>query len=147
MGWEFPLLLLAALLAMGGLSLWQTQRLTADINTMARACAGPDRHLVSGRGKGRLYGAIAVLVVDVARAEVVEAGAMTGVSVFARLRPAPQLAGPLASVLDRAPGKALHRAVEDALTRLPSSTPRPPTARSAAGRPPRTTPRFKENTR
>ena len=53
----------------------------------------------------------------------------------------------LASVLDRAPGKALHRAVEDALTRLPSSTPRPPTARSAAGRPPRTTPRFKENTR
>lgn len=121
MGWEFPVLLVAAFVLVGLLSYRQVTRYQADVNATARAHAGPGRYLVSGRGKGRLYGAVAVLVVDAPHGEVRHARTMSGVSVFARLKPAPELEGPLATVAERAESAALRRAIEDALTRLPAA--------------------------
>lgn len=126
MDWQFALLLLLALVAMGVLSFRQSSRYTAEVNRLARLFVGPDRYLVSGRGKGAISGAIAVLVVDGTRGEVIEARSMSGVSVFATLAPAPVLLGPVLTVVDRAQGKAMKKAVEDALTRLPSGRPAAP---------------------
>lgn len=140
MGWEFPLLFLTAIVAMTALSVWQNGRYAREVNRLARAHAGPDRHLVSGRCKGRVRGAIAVLVVDVQRGEIVQARAMTGASVFAALRPAPTLLGPVSSVLDRVTGKALRKAVDDALTRLPAAK---RTATAPQGRPRTGAPRIR----
>ena len=129
MGWQWAVALFAAFILTGVSSLWQMRRYTAQINAMARQFRAPGRQLVSGRHKGRLRGVIVALVVDPGRDEIVAAGAMTGVSVFARLRPAPALTGPLSSVIDRTDDKGTRRAVEDALGRVrdggqqPSRTP------------------------
>lgn len=123
MNWQFAVLLLAAMVLSLVLSLWQRRRYLDVVNTMARQNAGRPVRLVSGRGKGRLRGAVAVLLIDPAAGEVLEARTMIGATIFARLRPAPGLLGPLANVVDRAEGKHLKKAVESALEMLPGSVP------------------------
>jgi len=136
-GWEFALLFFVALVLMGLLSWWQNTSYQREVNRLARAFAGPNRHLVTGRGKSGVRGAIVVLVVDVAAGTVLEAEAMTGASVFARLRPRPQLVGPLATVAERAGSGALRRGVESALERLPAAAgrklPKTPSGPTQAG--------------
>ncbi|HBX80796.1 MAG: transcriptional regulator GutM [Propionibacteriaceae bacterium] len=118
MDWTFPALLVGALVLNSVMSLWQQRRYINQINAMARAWKGPNRRLVSGRGKGRLRGAVAVLIVDTEAGEVIEARRMSGATVFAKLGPAPELLGPLATVVDRATDPRLAKAVTAALTHL-----------------------------
>lgn len=120
MEWLLPILLLTALLLSVGLSVWQTKKYTADVNAIALSHNAPGRHLVSGRGKGRLRGAVVVLVVDSASQDVVAASVMAGATVVARLRPAPHLVGPVATIAERTTDVQVRRAIEDALTRLKS---------------------------
>ncbi|CAL8970571.1 hypothetical protein PROP_03441 [Propionicimonas sp. T2.31MG-18] len=133
MGWQFAAILIGALLASIALSLWQHSRYMKVVNEMARANAGRRLRLVSGRAKGRLRGAVVVLLVDPAAGEVVEARAMVGSTIFARLRPASELAGPVSDVVARAgDDKQLRAAVESALGMLPE--------RSGEARAPQTSP-------
>lgn len=118
MDWTFPALLLGAMVLSIVLGLWQQRRYLKQVNAMAHAWKGPNRRLVSGRGKGRLRGVIAVMVVDTVAGEVIEARRMSGATVFATLGPAPELLGPLATVVERAPDPKLAKAVTDALTHL-----------------------------
>ncbi|MFC5125805.1 hypothetical protein ACFPRL_21295 [Pseudoclavibacter helvolus] len=93
----------------------------AQVNEIAKANAGKNLNLVSGRGKGAFRGAIAVLLVDPTTLEVVEARALVGFSVFGRLKPAPELEGPLKTVYDRAEARHKHlgTAVRQAISMLP----------------------------
>lgn len=126
MDWRFPAILLVALLLGIVLSLWQNRAYAAEINTLARAFAGnKGRRLVSGAGKGRLRGAVVVLVVDTAERQVLDARAMTGATIFSRLRPAPSLVGGLDDVIERATSKKMRLAIENALKLLPAEPPAP----------------------
>ena len=112
----FALLLFAAL-ALSGLLSWlqhraysnATRRLTDQFR------GGRDNILVSGRGKGILRGAVAILVVDSRARRVLAAEAMVGVSVFARFHERPELLGPSSSAVDRAGEKRLAEAVRAAI--------------------------------
>lgn len=120
-GWQFAAILLVALVASTVLSLWQHRRYLKVVNEMARANAGRNLRLVSGRAKGRLRGAIVVLLVDPTAGRIEQAQAMVGASIFARLRPAPELVGPVEGAADRAGDtKQLRAAVESALGMLPA---------------------------
>lgn len=118
--WQFAALLLGALVLSIVLSLWQHRRYIADVNAMARAYAGQDLRLVSGRGKGRLQGAVVVLLLDPKTMEIAAASAMVGATIFSRLKPAPELCGPMATVADRATNKHVKKAAESALEMLPA---------------------------
>lgn len=131
MGWQFAVLLISALLASLLLSLWQHSAYIKVANEVAKANAGRRVTMVSGRSKGRLRGAIALLLVDPASGDIVDARAMVGATVFSRLRPAPQLLGPISGVTDRTENKHLKKAVESALAMLPGAT--RPQATSPAG--------------
>lgn len=122
MDWRFPALLIGAMVLSIVLSLWQHRRYITVLNAMAKANAGKSLKLVSGRSKGRLRGAVVVLLVDPRRHEVVDARAMVGSTIFSRLQPAPELLGPLASIGERANDKHIHRAVDAALEMLPGTT-------------------------
>ena len=122
MSWQFAGLLLAALVASIVLSLWQHRAYLKVVNELARENAGRQVRLVSGRAKGRIRGAVVVLLVDPATQQVVDARAMVGATIFARLRPAPVLLGAVAGVVDRAEDKHLKKAVESALAQMPGST-------------------------
>ncbi|MBI5027359.1 MAG: transcriptional regulator [Actinobacteria bacterium] len=130
MGWQFAAILIGARLASIALSLWQHSRYRKVVNEMARANAGRRLRLVSGRAKGRLRGAVAVLLVDPAAGEVVEARAMVGSTIFARLRPAPELAGPVSDVVARAGPSVPAR----------PGRPRPPRRAASGSRGPRAVP-------
>jgi DNA-binding transcriptional regulator of glucitol operon len=118
--WQFAALLLGALVLGIVLSLWQHRGYLAEVNAMAKANAGRDLRLVSGRGKGRLQGAVVVLLVDPRTMDIVEARAMVGATIFSRLKPAPELCGPLATVAERATNKHVKKAAESALEMLPA---------------------------
>ena len=132
MTWQFAALLIGALVASMMLSLWQHRRYTTEVNRLARQHAGEDLKLVSGRGKGRLRGAVVVLLVNPRAGKVVEARKMVGSTVFSRLGPAPELVGSLSRVASRATDKHVRLAVEEALTMLPASS--RPVGVPAAGR-------------
>ncbi len=123
-----PLVLLGAILLMTMLSLGQHRYYVGTVRRMAAAHAQPGLVLVSGRHKGRLRGAVAVLVLDAER-RVVEARVMQGASVAARFRPRPTWVGHRADRPLPAPcSPRAPRAVADALTRLPGArrpVPRP----------------------
>lgn len=123
MHWQFPLFLFAALTVGMVLSFWQNRRYTAEAKRLARAHAGSaNLRLVSGRGKGRLRGALVVLVVNPTVQRVVDASAMQGSTVFSQLHPAPQLVGPYAEVRQRVTGdKQLRTAVDSALAMVPGA--------------------------
>jgi DNA-binding transcriptional regulator of glucitol operon len=128
MTWQFAAILLGALVLGIALSLWQHRRYIAEVNKLARANAGKDLRLVSGRSKGRLQGAVVVLLVDPTERTIVDASAMVGSTIFSRLRPAPELRGPMATVADRATNKHVRKAAGNALEMLPAGlrpAPRP----------------------
>lgn len=112
----FALILIAALVLSVMLSLLQHRTYARAAQRMTRAFAGEqDFYLVSGRGKGRLRGAVVLLVIDSASRRVVAAEAMAGVSVLARFRGHPEIIGPLGGVTERTTDKKLRQAVQQAL--------------------------------
>ena len=121
MDWRFPAELVLALVLSMVMSGVQMRAYMAQVNEIAKANAGKNLNLVSGRGKGAFRGAIAVLLVDPTTLEVVEARALVGFSVFGRLKPAPELEGPLKTVYDRAEARHKHlgTAVRQAISMLP----------------------------
>ena len=135
MTWQFAAILIGALVASIVLSLWQHSAYLKAVNGMARANAGKQLKLVSGRATGRLRGSVAVLLVDPAAGQVVDAMAMTGSTIFARLKPAPTLVGELAGVSERAgENKRLRSAVENALGMLPGASGAPAPETNGGGR-------------
>ena len=134
MYWQFAALLLGAMVLSIGLSLWQHRIYLAEVNRLAKAHAGEDLRLVSGRSKGRLKGAVVVLLIDPNTRNIESASAMVGATIFTRLRPAPELCGPMDTVAERAGGKHMMKAAQSALEMLPAGL-RPatlPTATPAA---------------
>ncbi|WP_068495181.1 transcriptional regulator GutM [Pseudoclavibacter helvolus] len=121
MDWRFPAVLVLALVLSMVMSGVQMRAYMAQVNEIAKANAGKNLNLVSGRGKGAFRGAIAVLLVDPTTLEVVEARALVGFSVFGRLKPVPELEGPLKTVYDRAEARHKHlgTAVRQAISMLP----------------------------
>lgn len=121
MDWRFPAVLVLALVLSMVMSGVQMRAYMAQVNEIAKANAGKNLNLVSGRGKAAFRGAIAVLLVDPTTLEVVEARALVGFSVFGRLKPAPELEGPLKTVYDRAEARHKHlgTAVRQAISMLP----------------------------
>lgn len=118
------------------LSAWQGRRYGDQVRALIRAHRGEDLHLVSGRAKARLRGAVALLLVDPATTSIVEARVMSGASVFARIRPAPELTGPIADAPSRATHPMVAKAVAEALTLLPTVTRRTPRPTRVARRQP-----------
>ncbi|PPG05594.1 hypothetical protein C5E06_01660 [Pseudoclavibacter sp. RFBI5] len=121
MDWRFPAVLVLALVLSMFMTVVQMRAYMSQVNEIAKANAGKNLNLVSGRGKGAFRGAIAVLLVDPTTLEVVEARALLGFSVFGRLKPAPDLEGPLTTVYDRAEARHKHlgTAVRQAISMLP----------------------------
>lgn len=121
MDWRFPAVLVLALVLSMFMTVVQMRAYMRQVNEIAKANAGKNLNLVSGRGKGAFRGAIAVLLVDPTTLEVVEARALLGFSVFGRLKPAPELEGPLKTVYDRAEARHKHlgTAVRQAIGMLP----------------------------
>ncbi|MGO2748938.1 MAG: transcriptional regulator GutM [Pseudoclavibacter sp.] len=121
MDWRFPAVLVLALVLSMFMTVVQMRAYMRQVNEIAKANAGKNLNLVSGRGKGAFRGAIAVLLVDPTTLEVIEARALVGFSVFGRLKPAPELEGPLKTVFDRAQARHKHlgTAVRQAIGMLP----------------------------
>lgn len=124
MEWQFALYLFAAMILSIPLTWLQTRRYTRAVREMAAAHDDRSKILVSGRGRGKLRGAVAMLVIDAATRTIVEARVMAGASVFARIRRAHELEGPLeeatARAGDRMTAKALTQAAEQFETVLGS---------------------------
>lgn len=110
-----------AIVAVFGLAMllgwFQHRAYRTTVDRVAAQEHRPGVALVSGRAKGVLRGAVAILVVDRGAQRVVRALVMEGASVFARFREAPELVGPVASAADRARSAARRKAVADALDR------------------------------
>ena len=118
MGWEFAALLGGALIVSLLLGLWQQGRYARSVNELATRYRGKDRLLVTGRGLGKLKGAIVMLIVDDPRDEVIAAHVLRGTTIFATAKEAPELVGPIVTLLDRVTDKQSRKAVEMALTQL-----------------------------
>ncbi|MEU6643833.1 transcriptional regulator GutM [Saccharomonospora sp. NPDC046836] len=115
MSWQAVALLLVAFVAAGLLSYRQHLAYQRAVNELATEENRSGVLLVSGRAKGRLRGAIVLLVIDRRKGQVLRARAMEGRSVFATFRERPELAGPVEGAEDRAGSTALGRAVQEAL--------------------------------
>jgi glucitol operon activator protein len=126
--WSYLLLFLAmSLTAVSALA--QHKYYTRTVRRLASENNDPSCVLVSGRGKGRVRGAIAVLVLD-KQTEVIRAAAiMEGASVLARFKRRPDWVGLCAR--DDLPrcSPRLAKAVADARTHIPGRR-RPVTPRS-----------------
>lgn len=118
MGWEFAAYLVVAMLLGAALAVLQQRHYTGELRRIAAAHNGPNKSLLSGRSKGRLRGAVVILVVDVPTRKIVEARAMTGATSFARFRDAPELLGSVRGVGERAGSKKIAEAAEEALAQL-----------------------------
>lgn len=142
MVWQFAALLVGAMVLSIALSLWQHRIYLAEVNRLAKEHAGEDLRLVSGRSKGRLQGAVVVLLLNPNTRNIEAASAMVGATIFTRLRPAPELCGPMDTVADRATGKHTKKAAQSALEMLPAGLrPAPQAAATPAGRTPIRLPR------
>jgi DNA-binding transcriptional regulator of glucitol operon len=112
----FAALLLAALV-LGGILSWLQHR--AYSNAVRRLSEqfrdSRDAVLVSGRGKGRLRGAVVLFVVDGRTRRIIAAEAMVGASVLARFHERPELLGALSTVADRATEKRVADAAQYAI--------------------------------
>jgi glucitol operon activator protein len=100
-------------------ALAQHKYYTRTVRRLAREHNEPGCVLVSGRGKGRLRGAVAVLVLR-KHDEVIKAGAvMEGATVLARFKDRPDWVG--LSARDPLPqcSPRVAKAVADALTHIP----------------------------
>ncbi|QUH04133.1 transcriptional regulator [Saccharopolyspora erythraea] len=100
-----------------GLAWVQQRAYQQKVNTLVTQERQDGRILVSGRAKGKVRGAIVLLVIDRRSSLVHRAVGMAGASVFARFHELPQLIGPLAGAGGRAPSRAVRRATEDAIER------------------------------
>ncbi len=100
-------------------ALAQHKYYTRTVRRLAREHDEPGCVLVSGRGKGRLRGAVAVLVLRKDDEVVRAAAVMEGATVFARFKPRPDWVG--LSARDPLPrcSPRLAKAVADARTRVP----------------------------
>jgi glucitol operon activator protein len=116
MTWQAVLLLVAGFVAAGLLSYRQHRAYQRVVNQVADEENRSGVLLVSGRAKGKLRGAVVLLVIDRRQEEITRAVAMEGASVFASFRDRPELVGPVKGVADRAPSKAVSRAVTEALS-------------------------------
>jgi len=111
------LLLLGAFVASMAASALQHRYYMRTVNRVAGEEHRAGVTLVSGRGTGRLRGAVVLLLVRRDDDVVERALVMQGASVLARFREHPALTGPLATADGRAPSPAVARAVADARDR------------------------------
>jgi DNA-binding transcriptional regulator of glucitol operon len=114
MNTEFALLFGVALVLGAGGTLLQHRAYGRAVARLAETYRGQAAKLVSGRHKGKLRGAVVLLVVDEATRQVLAAEKMTGMSVLARFRPAPELLGPINAADQRAANPQTTLAVQDA---------------------------------
>ena len=115
MTWQVAAFLISGFVVAGYLSYRQHMRYARVVNTVAAEENRRGALLVTGRAKGKLRGAVVLLVVDRRQNLVTRALVMEGASVFARFRERPELLGPVSGVEDRAPSKATAKAVKEAL--------------------------------
>lgn len=114
------------------------QQHRAYVGTIRRLADEHDRNgvvIVSGRGKGFLRGCVVVLAVDSTTRRILEARVMQGSTVMARFRRAEFLEGNLKGALDRATGKHMVAALEQATAQFreaarPTRSPRARTSRA-----------------
>jgi glucitol operon activator protein len=85
------------------------------VNGLAAGERRPGRMLVSGRCKGRLRGAVALLVIRQADDTIERALVMEGSTVFARFTERPGLTGPVDEVDSAAASAAARTAVRNAV--------------------------------
>lgn len=131
--WKFPALLVAAMLLALLFGYFQQKSYASTVSRMARENSGqPTRYLVSGQGRGRTRGVIVVLIVDAVQEAVIEARRMAGVSIFARMKGAPDLLGPIDSIEERSAGKKDKQAAAMALTQYRAAVAREEGRRAAA---------------
>lgn len=127
----FAVLLLAALILSGFLSWLQHHAYSNATRRLSERFRGSrDSVLVSGRGKGRLRGAVVLFVINTGTRQIVAAEAMVGASVLARFHERPELLGALSTVTDRAGEKRLADAADYAREQYKALT-RKNAARSA----------------
>ena len=100
-----------------GLGWLQQRAYQREVNKLIAEDGQSGRILVSGRTKGKIRGAIVLLVVDRPTRRVHRAVGMAGSSVFARFRELPQMTGALDGAASRASSKAVRRATDDAIER------------------------------
>lgn len=122
MNWQAMVLLVGAFVVAGIFSWLQHLAYQRTVNRVAAEENRSGVALVTGRGKGRLRGAVVLLVIDRHTKRVTRALAMRGSSVFARFHERPELTGPLASLRDRAGSRMAGKAVDDALDRYKRMT-------------------------
>lgn len=118
MGWEFAAYLVVAMLLGVALAALQQRHYTGELRRIAELHDSPNKMLVSGRSKGRLRGAVVILVVDVPTRKIVEARMMMGATSFARFRDASELLGPVRGVGERARNSKVAEAAEQAIAQL-----------------------------
>lgn len=115
----FTLLLLAALILSMSLAHLQHRYYIRTVNRLAAECRQSGYVLCSGIARGRLRGAIAILVVRRDGALVERAVVMEGSSILARFRELSALCGQPLDALERASlSNAAKRALRDAATRF-----------------------------
>lgn len=114
MNTEFALLFGAALVLGAGGTLLQHRAYGRAVGKLVEAYHGKAALLVSGRHKGKLRGAVVLLVVDEVTRQVLAAEKMTGMSVLARFRAAPELLGHLRDADRRAATPQVALAVQEA---------------------------------
>ena len=114
MNTEFALLFGVALVLGAGGTLLQHRAYGRAVARLAETYRGQAAKLVSGRYKGKLRVAVVLLVVDETTRQVLAAEKMTGMSVLARFRAAPELLGPVGDADQRAARPQLGLAVQDA---------------------------------
>ena len=132
-GYFLLVLLVMTLTTVGGLV--QHRYYSRTVSRLAREHNEPGCVLVSGRGKGRLRGAIVILVLRKEDQIIRAATVMEGATVLTRFKDRPDWVG--LSVCDDLPqcSPRLSKAVADARTRVPGR--RAPLPRSRWAPPPR----------
>ncbi|NKQ54024.1 transcriptional regulator [Amycolatopsis sp. K13G38] len=115
MNWQIASLLVACFAVAGVLSYRQHMHYARVVNTIATEENRRGALLVTGRAKGKLRGAVVLLVIDRREDVVTRALVMEGASVFGRFRERPEFTGPVRTVEDRAPSRATAKAVAEAL--------------------------------
>src|ERR1044072_3154488 len=107
-------------------ALAQHKYYTRTVRRLARENTDPGRVLVRGRGKGRIRGAIAVLVLDKQTEAIQAAAVMEGASVLARFTQRPDWVGLCARDDPPKCSPRLAKAVADARTHIPGRRQRLP---------------------